>query len=223
MKMEGANEKILVCVSNMYFAEKLIKRGKTTAKAFQTTCQVLNIEMKSYDEYDFDFQESQTILKKLCAENESSLHIKVKGTKRISEVIAEFVKENEITQIIIGQPSMSKWQVFTGVHLIQQLFNQLEGVDVHIVEVHKEKPTSAEYGYEKGYNAYLAKTLDGGYLVSTERTKETTYVGIFYKELATDFSNGIFKVKHNNKEILVHVLEGKVVALDESKLSEQNK
>lgn len=206
-------ENILVCVSNMEFAEGLIKRGKEIAIAFKTECTVLHIENSHYNEYDFGKYENYSVLKKMCAEQDCTFRFITKEKKRISETISDLAMKDGVTQIVIGQPNVSKWSLLTKGSLVQELFGLLEGIDLHIVEVHKEKKETHDVGYEVGVDAYLI-SVEGEYRLLLEDQTSKTFKGIFYKELATDFQNGIFKTYLFEHEVLVHIKDGLVVPMD---------
>lgn len=206
-------EKILVCVSNMEFAEGLIKRGKRIAEAFNTECTVLHIENSHYNEYNYGEYENHTVLKKMCASYDCSFRFITKEKKRVSETISYVAKEQGVTQIVIGQPNVSKWSLLTKGSLVQELFGLLEGIDLHIVEVHKEKAETAEIHYEIGVDAFLVAD-NGEYRLITEDQASKTFKGIFYKELATDFQNGIFKTYLFDHEVLVRIKDGVVMPMD---------
>ncbi|MDY0404373.1 hypothetical protein P5G51_002135 [Virgibacillus sp. 179-BFC.A HS] len=59
--------------------------------------------------------------------------------------------------------------------------------------------------YEKGVRAFLNKENDT-YHLAFRRSSKNLYEGIFYKEIGTDFNNGIFKfVNKEGKTCQVHV------------------
>ena len=60
--------------------------------------------------------------------------------------------------------------------------------------------------FEKGVRAYLVKEGDG-YRVKFTLSKDARYKGIFFKEIGTDFNNGIFKFMSNHKMCQVHITD----------------
>ena len=64
--------------------------------------------------------------------------------------------------------------------------------------------------YERGVRAFLRKDEDGEYYLSFTRSKDNYYEGIFYKEIGTDFNNGIFKFASNGKTSEVRIADDQV-------------
>ena len=64
--------------------------------------------------------------------------------------------------------------------------------------------------YEKGVRAYLIQA-DGDFKVAFTCPKFASIEGIFFKEVGTDFDNGIFKFTYNNKMHELTITEGIVV------------
>src|SRR5699024_2709462 len=46
--------------------------------------------------------------------------------------------------------------------------------------------------YERGIRGFLKKD-ENGYVLSFQKSKDNWFAGVFYKEIGTDFNNGIFK------------------------------
>jgi hypothetical protein len=69
--------------------------------------------------------------------------------------------------------------------------------------------------FEKGTRAYLIKCKDG-YKLSFNHAHQDAYEGIFYKEVGTDFNNGVFKFMKDNQMIEVQVIDDYVKDLHES-------
>jgi two-component system, OmpR family, sensor histidine kinase KdpD len=210
------SERILVCVANPTSALDLIKRGQQLAKAFDAKCHVLHVENKHYDEYSDGANKHYSYFSELCNDTNCDFHFVNKASKTISESIADVASDYSITQIVMGQPNTSKWKLLTRGSLVNELFNLLEGVDVHIVEVHREKMITLDDGYDPGINACLVCRNDEYQMIT--HTKSDGIEGVFYKQIATDFQHGIFKTEVENQEVLVRIREGVVNPKDVSSL-----
>src|SRR5690606_1132060 len=121
-------------------------------------------------------------------------------------------RSRHVTQIIIGQTAQSRWEEITKGSFINVLLHEIPFVDLHIVSVSRELKQTEGF-FEKGVRAYLKKT-EAGYLLSFKHTAEDEYEGIFYKEVGTDFNNGIFKFMKDNQMLEVQVINDVVEDLD---------
>src|SRR5699024_1655386 len=68
---------------------------------------------------------------------------------------------------------------------------------------------SDEEMYEKGIRGFLQKE-GNGYVLSFTKSKHNFFEGVFYKEIGTDFNNGIFKYVRAGKSHQVRVTEDRV-------------
>lgn len=206
------NESILVCVYYGRNGERLIKRGCAIANMMKAPLYILTIDPKPFDELDAEkifyieqwkeYAHSHPTAQFIMKDNES---------RPVSKVIAEAARENNITQIILGQTAHSRWEQLTKGSIINSLVREIPFVDLHIVSV--SRYIQDEEGiYDKGIRAYLIK--DGEhYKLSFNHEKQTDYEGIFFKEADTDFDNGIFRLMKDAATIHVLVIDGIVTEL----------
>lgn len=201
------NESILVCVYYGPNGERLIKRGCAIANLMKSPLYILTIDPKPFDELDAEklfyieqwkeYAHSHATAQFIMKDNES---------RPVSKVIAEVARDNNITQIILGQTAHSRWEQITKGSIINSLVREIPFVDLHIVSV--ARYIRDEEGiYEKGVRAYLVK--DGKqYKLSFNHEKQTEFEGIFFKEVDTDFDNGIFRFMKDAVTLNVLVSDG---------------
>ncbi|SDY13060.1 two-component system, OmpR family, sensor histidine kinase KdpD [Evansella caseinilytica] len=200
-------ENILVCVGYYKNAEKLIKKGARLATALNGVCQVLTVN-PMLDNNDFEkITELETIEMVASKYNVPFLFQPLEGRK-ISDVIAEVVKSNQINQVILGQPVQSRWDMLVKGSLVSELFSRLENVDVTIVEVHAKNVT-AESEYEKGMPAYVVKE-GRHYFLSLENPTDYEMEGFFFQSTKTEFQTGIFRTVNDREAVLLKVSDGVV-------------
>lgn len=125
------------------------------------------------------------------------------------KVIQEVAHGLNITQIIIGQTAQSRWEEITKGSFMNVLLKEIPFVDFHVVSVARYIKDEEDGIFEKGVRAYLVTDGDS-YKVSFTCAKNMCQEGIFFKEIGTDFDNGIFKFMHNNKMHQVHIQENLV-------------
>ncbi|OPA76291.1 histidine kinase [Paenibacillus selenitireducens] len=207
-----SNESILVCVYYGPNGERLLKRGCKIANMMKAPLYILTVDPKPFDELDAEklfyieqwkeYAHSHATAQFIMKDNES---------RPVSKVIAEVARDNNITQIILGQTAHSRWEQITKGSIINSLVREIPFVDLHIVSV--ARYIRDEEGiYEKGIRAYLIKDGDH-YKLSFNHEKQTEYEGIFFKEVDTDFDNGIFRFMKDAATLHVLVSDGIITEL----------
>ncbi|MFX3636997.1 MAG: universal stress protein [Candidatus Pristimantibacillus sp.] len=209
MKTESMDECILVCVYYGPNGERLIRRGGKMAKMLNCPLYVLTVDRQPKDEWDIEKNHFISTWKKIADELGAEQFIVKYNEKRpVVKVICEVTKQKNVTQIVLGQTAQSRLEEITKGSIVNVLLNELSFVDLHIVSVSRELNVEDGF-YEKGIRAYLMETA-GGFRLCFNHTRLDKYEGIFYKEVGTDFNNGVFKFMKDNEMIEVLVIEDHV-------------
>ncbi|MFC7688032.1 histidine kinase [Ureibacillus sp. GCM10028918] len=202
------DESILVCVYYGLNGERLIRRGHKLATLLDCPLYILTVDSKPIDAFDAEksgYIESWTELSRELEVEEFIVRDNEK--QPIQKVVAEIAREKNITQIIVGQSAQSRWEEITKGSFLNVLLKEVPFADFHIVAV---KRPIADEGYgtlEKGVRAYVLQDLENYKIVFT-CPKSVSIEGIFFKEIGTDFDNGIFKFSYKNKMHEVRIKEG---------------
>ncbi|WP_068674083.1 histidine kinase [Oceanobacillus sp. Castelsardo] len=208
-KIKGRmDESILVCVYYGPNGERLIRRGHKLANIMDCPLYVLTVDQKPYDEFDADKSGYIDNWKELCDELDvDEFIIRDNESRPLVKAIKEVAHNYNITQIIIGQSPQNRWEEITKGSFVNVLLRQLTFIDLHIVSIDRTLKSEEDTMFEKGVRAFLEQ--DGEtYRLRFTRSKDNLYEGIFYKEIGTDFNNGIFKfVNKQGKTCQVHVTE----------------
>ncbi|MEG6522283.1 universal stress protein [Desulfotomaculum sp. 1211_IL3151] len=206
------DERILVCVYYGPNGQRLIHRGAKIASMLDCPFYILTIDPLPVDELDAERFDYINKWKKLAEENGVEEFIIKDNEKRpVSKVIAEVAREKQITQIVLGQTVQSRWEQITKGSLINSLLREIPFIDLHVISLARTIRSQKDT-YENGVRAYLIKKGEG-YDLSFVHTQEVVYEGIFFKEVGTDFNNGIFKFMKDNKTMQVYVYEDYVKEL----------
>ncbi|CAM3951420.1 adenine nucleotide alpha hydrolase family protein [Lederbergia lenta] len=210
-KVKGRmDECILVCVYYGPNGERLIRRGHKMASIMDCPLYVLTVDPLPYDEFDAEKSGYVDSWKELVTELDIDEFILKDNEKRpSSKVIAEVAHHFNITQIIIGQTAQSRWEEITKGSFLNVLLRDIPFVDFHVVSIDRSIKSEEEEYYEKGVRGYLVKDGDN-YQLSFSSSKQVNHEGIFYKEIGTDFNNGVFKFMKDNKTCQVHITDDKV-------------
>jgi len=207
------DESILVCVYYGPNGERLIRRGCKIAAMLSCPLYILTVDPQPEDEWDIEKLHYIARWREVAEEHGAKEFIIKYNEKRpVAKVIGEVARKRNITQIVIGQTAQSRWEEITKGSFINVLLNEIPFVDLHIVSVSRDLKNQEGF-FEKGIRAYLTKS-ESGYRLSFKHTPQDVYEGIFYKEVGTDFNNGVFKFMKDNHMIEVHVIDDEVKDLD---------
>lgn len=215
------DESILVCVYYGPNGERLIRRGCKIANMLNCPLYIMTVDPLPEDELDIEKLHYVELWKKLSVEfGAEEFIIKYNEKRPVAKVIGEVVKQKNITQIVLGQTAQSRWREITKGSFVNVLLNEIPFVDIHIVSVSREL-NNQEGFFEKGIRAYLVED-DEGYRLCFNHTQQDMYEGIFYKEVGTDFNNGVFKFLKGNQMAEVNVIDDYVKDLDKQITSQSS-
>mgnify|MGYP002478289496 CR=1 FL=1 len=214
MKTTNMDETILVCVYYGPNGERLIKRGCKIAKMMNCPLYILTVDSQSEDEWDIEKARYIARWKELAAEAGAEFIIKYNEKRPVAKVIGEVAKEKNVTQVIIGQTAHSRWEEITKRSFINVLLSEIPFVDLHIISVTRELKNKEGF-FEKGIRAYLVEEGEGYKLCFDHTSDQHVYEGIFYKEVGTDFNNGVFKFMKGGQVVEVQVVDDYVKSLKE--------
>ena len=204
------DESILVCVYYGQNGERLIRRGHKLATLLDCPLYILTVDSKPLDAFDAEksgyIEQWQQLTEELDIEE---FIIKDNERRPIHKVITEIAMNYNITQIIVGQSAQSRWEEITKGSFINVLLKEIPFVDFHIVSVKRPSEDEIIDIFEKGVRAYLIEE-NKQYKVVFTCPKRVSLEGIFFKEIGTDFDNGIFKFNYTSKIFEVDVTEGLV-------------
>lgn len=202
------DESILVCVYYGQNGERLIRRGHKLATLLDCPLYVLTVDSKPLDAFDAEksgyIEQWQQLTNELEVEE---FFIKDNERRPIHKVITEVAMNYNITQIIVGQSAQSRWEEITKGSFLNVLLKEVPFVDFHIVSVKRPSEDEIIDIFEKGVRAYLIEENDQ-YKIAFTCPKIISIEGIFFKEIGTDFDNGIFKFSYDNKMHEVNITEG---------------
>jgi two-component system, OmpR family, sensor histidine kinase KdpD len=204
------DESILVCVFYGPNGERLIRRGSKLAAMLDCPLYILTVDALPFDEFDAEKSAYVELWKSLAEEFEAEeFIIRDNEPRPPAKVIAEVANEHNITQIVIGQTARSRWEEITKGSFMNTLLREIPFADFHVVSVARTIKGEEHEEFEKGVRCYLVKD-NGSYQLRFTHSKECQLEGIFFKEIGTDFDNGIFKFMHNNKLYQVEVTSDRI-------------
>jgi two-component system sensor histidine kinase KdpD len=125
----AVRERIGVCISSNPAAQYLIARGARMAQALDGELHVLYVDMGQ----DTDEKNQKSLAANLnFATNVGATIEKLKGNS-VAEVVADYVREKHITQIVFGRSATTGWKRYLYLSAIHKFLRDAPPVDVHIV------------------------------------------------------------------------------------------
>ncbi|RHW32780.1 histidine kinase [Lysinibacillus yapensis] len=204
------DESILVCVYYGLNGERLIRRGHKLATLLDCPLYILTVDAKPVDTFDAEKSGYIDRWTELAKELEVEDFIIRDNEKRpIQKVIADIAREKNITQIIVGQSAQSRWEEITKGSFVNVLLKEIPFVDFHIVAVNRPVVDDEGNPFEKGVRAYVIRDSET-YKIAFTCPNKASIEGIFFKEIGTDFDNGVFKFSFESKMYEVKIKEGLV-------------
>jgi two-component system sensor histidine kinase KdpD len=125
----GVRERLAVCISSHSESQQLIARGARIADRIDADFFVIYVEQEKDRE-----PERQRALNAnfRFAENLSAKMVRLKG-KNIACAVADFVREQQITQVVFGRSAVGGWREYLYLGAIQRFLRNAPPVDVHII------------------------------------------------------------------------------------------
>ena len=126
----AVRERLAVCISANPKAQYLVARAARMARRMDAELYAVHVDLeRDGDEKD----EEKSLTSNLqFAENLGAKPVRLKGA-HVAEVMAQFVREKHITQVIFGRSATEGWRKLLYMNAINRFLNDAPAVDVHIV------------------------------------------------------------------------------------------
>jgi two-component system sensor histidine kinase KdpD len=124
------SERIAVGVSSNPAAQYLIARASRMAQAVNAELFVVYVDIGADD----DAERQRSLQANLRFAENLGAHLAKLKAKKVSEAMAEFVREKHITQVIFGHSAHGGWRRYLFLSAIHRFLRDAPAVDVHIVK-----------------------------------------------------------------------------------------
>lgn len=128
-KTWGVRDRIAVCVNSSLTAQYLIGRAARMARRLDGELYVINVDTGG----DRSAEDQKSLAANLqFAENLGATIARLKG-RSVADTVAQFVRENHITQVIFGRSAVRGWRKYLYLTPAHRFLRESHEVDVHIV------------------------------------------------------------------------------------------
>ncbi|HET9281022.1 MAG TPA: histidine kinase [Candidatus Angelobacter sp.] len=125
----GVSERVAVCISSNPASQQLIARGARMSHGLDAAFYVIHVETGKAR----SGERSRSLAANIrFAENLGAKFIQLKGNV-VSTTVAEFVREQKITQVIFGRSAVHGWKKYLYLAAMNRFLANTLAVDVHIV------------------------------------------------------------------------------------------
>ncbi|MFU0781920.1 MAG: K+-sensing histidine kinase KdpD [Thermoanaerobacterium thermosaccharolyticum] len=128
----GVKSRIMVCVTPQKSCRRLVERGAERAKETNGEFCVVYVN-KNNDIYK-DLKEHKILVELFGMAQKLGGRVSILVGRKISDTLAEFADENDITEIIVGKSLRSAFEVLLHGDVINPLIKRVEEKNI-IVEV----------------------------------------------------------------------------------------
>jgi two-component system sensor histidine kinase KdpD len=128
----GPRERIMAAVDHRPSGKALIRQGCRTATALKGDFIVVYVEPASGRRQAQTIEEERQLRANLQLADELGARI-VRLRGKVSEELIEYARANQVTQIIIGHPSHSRWEELLHGSVTRDILREMQGIDVHVI------------------------------------------------------------------------------------------
>ncbi|SHE76484.1 Universal stress protein family protein [Thermoanaerobacter uzonensis DSM 18761] len=126
----GVKSRIMVCVTPQKSCRRLVERGAERAK--ETNGEFCVVYVNKNNDISNDLKQNKVLLELFDLAQKMGGRVSILVGKKISKTLAEFAKENNITEIIVGKSLRSALDVILHGDVINPLKKEVEKNDIRI-------------------------------------------------------------------------------------------
>lgn len=199
------SESLVACVVDGENGVEVVRRAVELARAQKASLQVLVFDSRGEDyvnEHELDLRFAAEAVAPLGG-NIQSVHTD-SATESV-EALRALAERVQATQIIIGDDKEGALNRLLGWTTANLVMHYVPGVDLHIVGVKESTPT--DNAYEPAIRASLTELDDGRRRLELDPGRNDP-IGLFFREIDTDFDHGYFMYESQGGEQIVPIVDG---------------
>jgi two-component system sensor histidine kinase KdpD len=133
----GVRERIAVAISSNASSQYLIARGARIARAVGADLYVVYVETSAHP----NDEELRSLAANIRFAEELEARIERLRGNSVGELVAKFVKERRITQVVFGHSPARGWRRYSYLSVLNRFLRHAPAVDVHIVTQEGDRET----------------------------------------------------------------------------------
>jgi len=138
-------ERIMVCISPSPNAKKLIRRGALIARRYRCEWYVVAVESTGVFSQKWSQKDKEDIESNFALAKQLGAATTILSGRSISDELAKFAKEKNITQIVIGHSEKSPFQsIFSG-STASKLLSETRNIAIHVIPTGSEIPAGENW------------------------------------------------------------------------------
>jgi len=138
-------ERILVCVSPSPNAKRLIRRGALIARRYRCEWFVVAVESTGLFSQKWNQKDKEDLENNFSLAKQLGAAATILSGRSISDALAKFAKEKNVTQIVIGHSEKSPFQsLFTG-STAGALLSETKNIAIHVIPTGGETPAGENW------------------------------------------------------------------------------
>lgn len=126
----SVKSRIMVCVTPQKSCRRLVERGAERAK--ETNGEFCVVYVNKNNDISNDLKQNKVLLELFYLAQKMGGRVSILVGKKISKTLAEFAKENNITEIIVGKSLRSALDVILYGDVINPLKKEAEKNDIRV-------------------------------------------------------------------------------------------
>ncbi|HLO27402.1 MAG TPA: sensor histidine kinase KdpD, partial [Geobacteraceae bacterium] len=128
-----AGESLLVCVSGSPFGERLIRTTRRLADEMKAPWHTVYIETPGGGRHVRENRER--VWRDLRLAESLGAEVATLTATAVADAVVDFAIKHNVTKIVVGKPSKSRWQEFLRPPLVDQVIRRSGTIDVYVVSI----------------------------------------------------------------------------------------
>lgn len=126
-------EKVMVCLSPRPGADRLLRLGARLAGRLSSDWYVVRVESPDVDTRHSDPEAAQRMEEYQRSARELGAKVIVLKSKKVSNALIEFAKQENLSHVVFGQSARSRWDILLRGSVLNRFLSEVRDVTVHVV------------------------------------------------------------------------------------------
>jgi two-component system sensor histidine kinase KdpD len=132
IEVPGTGETVMVAVDHRPIGKSLIREGRRMAAALDGRLIVVHVDPSEGHRQAQSVEEERDLRSNLQLADELGARV-VRLRGKVADELIAFAHANDVSQLVTGHPSHSRWQEFLHGSVTSDLLRKVRGIDVHVM------------------------------------------------------------------------------------------